>query len=81
MVVDRRFPFGDFCPSGEAMKKSGGADHGHQDHHHHDDCHPRAGFFAMCVEAEIFQNCPADHKVDSADCKKLVEFVEKCKPM
>lgn len=43
-------------------------------------CSREPTFLVRCVEMELFKNCPAGNKVDSADCTAMNTFLETCKP-
>lgn len=63
----------------EMMEKS---DRPHPPHHGGDGkhCHPMAHHFTMCVEMNTYKNCPSDRKINSPECTKLNEFIDKCMP-
>lgn len=43
-----------------------------------ENCNPKFGFIAMCMQQKAFRNCPASIYKASAECDKLKEFSETC---
>ena len=43
-------------------------------------CSREPMFLVRCVEMELYKNCPTANKVNSADCKNMATWMDKCKP-